>query len=138
MKQLKTISVLLLLMITTVVNAQTETKLNVVVKNDVTTNVVAKVTVNIINEMGELYTSATTDVLGKATIAMKWSEVKGKHLTIQVNEAGYDTYSNMIVLESSESNDLNIFLVPQDNKTINKTVKKGVTMESKEVIMNEK
>lgn len=138
MKQIKTLSVLLLLMITTVVSAQSETKLNVVVKNDISGNVIAKVKVNVINEMGELYASGTTDLLGKVTIPMKWSEVKGKRLTIQVNEAGYDAYTNLLELESAESNDLGIFLVPQENKVIDTQVKQGITNENKKVILNEK
>ncbi len=138
MKKLLNLSIVLLLVIAGSMPAMAQQEkgkiaLNVSVKNNNNSNFVASVPVQVINDNGSQIAEAKTDLLGNANMQLDHSAAGS--VMLQINVVGFEPYAKSIKINPMGKNDIVAYLKPQNNKAIDQTVKKGITNDSKEVIM---
>ena len=138
MKKALNLSILLLMVVATSMTAMAQTEkgkidLKVSVKNNSTSNFIASVPVQVINDNGSQIADEKTDVMGNADIKLDQSAAGS--VMVQINVVGFEPYAKSVKINPNGGNQLTAYLKPQDNKTIDQTVKKGITNDSKEVIM---
>lgn len=138
MKKLLNLSIVLLLVVAGSMPAMAQQDKGVInftvsVKNNNNSNFVASVPVEVINDNGSKIAEAKTDLLGSAT--MKLDQSAAGSIMVQINVVGFEPYAKSVKINPMGKNELVAYLKPQNNKTIDQTVKKGITNDSKEVIM---